>query len=666
MRLPSCFIFIALILGTACNPSEKPSIGDDDKIIYDVFFRGKLTGTYEKWSTGANSFAYQYNYNDRGRGPDNSEQITLNEQHFITAQSISGVNYRKAKVDETFRSDQNTASWKNSMEEKEGDFNGSMLYFRHSGSPAIYEILAQLLLKADDNKVPLYPEGQAELTKKTSIKLSNGSTLDLLMIKGLGMNPSYIWMQEAQMIAQIAGNLHIIKKDWSPLRQEMKTLQDDIEDANLIEMAKQLSHDIDKLVIQNVNVFTADGTMLPKQDVWVEGQKISRINPTNQSPIPEGTTSIDGAGKTLMPGMFDMHTHNTKFRGLLHLAGGVTSVRDLANNKQLKDLAAQFDQNEILGPRIVLFCGIIDGPGEFANQRNVVQDLEEGLAEIEDYKRLGYQQIKIYSSIKPEWVLPLTEKAHELGMRVSGHIPAYMIATQAINQGFNEIQHINMLFLNFLPDTIDTRTPLRHTMPAKHGADLELNSKVYLDFVKLLKAKDILVDPTIAIFENMYISQKGEASPTFNPIIKRLPLMDQRGYYSGGLQKEGAEVARYKASFEKMLEVIADLYRRDIGIVPGTDGLPGFLYHRELELYERAGIPAAEVLQLATIKSAEITGVSDGFGSIEIGKQADLILIDGNPLEDISNIRKVEWTIKGAHLYYAAELYEAMGIQHFK
>lgn len=666
MKLSSFFILTVFVLTSACNQLEEQSVSDADKIIYDVFFRGKLAGTYEKWSTGANSFAYQYNYNDRGRGPDNLEQITLNEQHFITAQSISGVNYRKAKVDETFRSDQNTASWKNSMEEKEGDFNGSMLYFRHSGSPAIYEILAQLLLKADDNKVPLYPEGQAELTKKTPLKLSNGTTLDLLMVKGLGMNPSYIWMQGDQMIAQIAGNLHIIKKDWSSLRQEMKTLQDDIEDANLIEMAKQLSHEIDKVVIQNVNVFRTDGTILPKQDVWIAGQKISSINPTNQRPVPENITSIDGTGKTLMPGMFDMHTHNTKFRGLLHLAGGITSVRDLANNKQLKDLAAQFDQNEILGPRIVYFCGIIDGPGEFANQRNVVQDLEEGLAEIEDYARLGYEQIKIYSSIKPEWVLPLTEKAHELGMRVSGHIPAYMTATQAINQGFNEIQHINMLFLNFLSDTIDTRTPLRHTMPAKHGADLELNSKEYLDFVSLLKTKDILVDPTIAIFENMYISQKGEPSPTYNPIIKRLPLMDQRGYYSGGLQKEGPEIARYQASFEKMLDVIADLYRRDIDIVPGTDGLPGFLYHRELELYERAGIPAAEVLQLATIKSAEITGVADAFGSIEVGKQADLILIDGNPLEDISDIRKVEWTMKGAHLYYAEELYEAMGIQHFK
>ncbi len=657
---------IAIGLTAACSQPTKQSSGDSDKIIYDVVFREKLAGSYEKWSTGDHAFEYSYHYADRGRGPENIEKITLNEQNYITAQSITGVNYSKATVNESFTAKGNIASWKNSMEESEGAFDGSKLYFRHSGSPAIYEILAQLLIASDNKKVDLYPEGEAELSKKIPLKLSNGKSLDLLMIKGLGMNPTYIWMNGVEMVAHISGNLHVIKKDVSSMRLEMKGLQDDIEDENLIEIAKRVSHKVDKVLIQNVNVFTADGALLPGQDVLVEGLNISKINPTGQGTTPGNAQVIDGTGKTLLPGMFDMHTHNTKFRGLLHLAGGVTSVRDLANNKQLKELAAQFDNNEILGPQIVTFCGIIDGPGEFANQRNVVENLEEGLSEIQDYKDLGYQQIKIYSSIKPEWVLPLTEKAHELGMRVSGHIPAFMTATQAINQGYNEIQHINMLFLNFLSDTIDTRTPLRHTMPAKHGADLDLNSKEYLDFVALLKSKDILVDPTVALFENAYVAQKGEPSPTYNPIIKRLPLMNQRSYYSGGLQKDGALVARYKASFQKMLDVIHDLFQRDITIVPGTDGLPGFLYHRELELYERSGIPAVEVLKLATITSAEITGVSDSFGSIEVGKRADLILIDGDPLADISDIRKVEWTMKGAYLYYARELYEAMGIKHFK
>lgn len=660
-------IFSICIFITSCDKSTKSVKNNSNKVIYDVVFRENLAGTYEKWETDENSFGFYYTYTDRGRGPEFSEEITFNKQNFIASQSIKGVNYRKVPIDESFSTNKASAFWVNTMGEYKAAYDDTKLYFRYDGSPAIYEILAQLLLASKSGKVNLYPDGEAELIKKYPLKLSNDITVDLLMIKGLDMNPSYLWMVGNQMVGKISGNLHVVREDLKSMRLEMKTLQDNIEDEYLIDIAKKLTHEVDKIVIQNVNVFTLEGTLLFNQNVLVEDLIIKAINPSGKSTIHKNALVIDGSGKTLLPGMFDMHTHNNKFRGLLHLAGGVTSVRDLANNKQLKALSVQFNKNEILGPRIVTFAGIIDGPGPFANQRNVVDNLEEGLVEIQEYKDLGYQQIKLYSSIKPEWVLPLTEKAHSLNMRVSGHIPAYMTASQAIEQGYNEIQHINMLFLNFLSDTIDTRTPLRHTMPAKYGADLDLNSKEYTDFVSLLKSKDILVDLTVSIFEDMYISKKGEPSPTYNKIINRLPIMNQRSFYSGGLPKSDEKIRfRYNESFNKMLDVIFDLYESGVAVVPGTDGLPGFLYHRELELYEKSGIPAAEVLKLATIKSAEITGVSELYGSIEVGKKADLILIDGNPLENISDIRNVEWTMKDGNLFYAEELYNSTGIKHFK
>jgi hypothetical protein len=654
-------IFLAIGFITGCKES-----GESDKTIYDVVFRENIAGTYEKWQTAEHSLAFYYTYTDRGRGPKYTEEISLNERNFIIDQKIEGVNYLNVAIDEGFSLNENTVSTKSLMGTTEGDFNGDKLYFRYDGSPAVYEVLAQLLLKSETGEVDFYPEGAAALTNKVSFKLSNDASVELLVIKGLELDPTYIWMMGEQMVCKISGNLHVVRQDLSGMRLEMKALQDSIEDESLREVAENLTHMADKVVIQNVNVFTAEGTSISNQDVIIEGKTIKAIQKTGGAIIDQEANIIDGTGKTLMPGMFDMHTHNDKFRGLLYLAGGVTSVRDLANNKQLKGLAAQFDSNEILGPHIVIYSGIIDGPGPFANQRNVIDNLEEGLAEIQDYKDLGYQQIKLYSSIKPEWVRPLTDKAHQLGMRISGHIPAYMTATQAINQGYNEIQHINMLFLNFLSDTIDTRTPLRFTMPAQHGADLDLKSKEYLDFVDLLKSKNILVDPTVAIFENMLVSQSGELSPTYQAIANRFPIIEQRSFYTGGLSKEGEQVSRYKESFDKMLEVVADLFQKGVAIVPGTDGLPGFLYHRELELYVQAGIPAAEVLKMATIKSAQITGVSDVVGSIEVGKRADLILIDGNPLAEISDIRKIEWTMKGGNLYYSKELYNSVGVKYFK
>ncbi len=667
MKYSIVTIFLMAGLTTSCNEISKPGTHPPDKTLYEVVFRESIAGSYEKRNIGDKTYKFVYTYTDRGRGPKFTETITLNKQNFITAQYITGVNYLKDSINESFSTDGTKASWVNSQGKNKEDFSGNKLYFRYDGSPAIYEILAQCLVTSKNNKVNLLPEGEVELIKKIPLQLSNNNPIDLLMIKGLDMTPTYLWMKDNQLIAKISGNLHIIQDDFKEYRLKLKAIQDSIEDEYLIEITKKITHNVEKTIIQNVNVFTAQGTLLHNQDVYVNQQTIVAINPFGKKSLTKNINVIDGSGKTLLPGMFDMHTHNDKFRGILHIAGGITSVRDLANNKQLKNLSIQFDENTIIGPRIVTFCGIIDGPGPYANQRNVVNNLEQALSEIQAYKDLGYQQIKLYSSIKPEWVKPLCEKAHSLGMRISGHIPAYMTASQAINQGYNEIQHINMLFLNFLSDTIDTRTPLRFTMPAKHGANLDLKANQYLDFVELLKSKYILVDPTVSIFENMFVAKKGFPSPTYNKIVKRLPLINQRDFYNGGLPKSDELIEKkYKNSFNKMLEVVYDLYQKGVEIVPGTDGLPGFLYHRELELYEKAGIPAAEVLKLATIKSAQITGLSNLLGSIEVGKKADLILIDGNPLENISDIRNVEWTMKDGNLFYANELYASMGIEHFK
>ncbi|MBU2996663.1 amidohydrolase family protein [Cellulophaga baltica] len=666
MRKPILFIVLMVLFVVSCKETDKVENNTDKEVVYEVVFREKLAGEYTKKITGDNSYNYFYTYTDRGRGPEYTEHITLNEDSFIIDQSIEGVNYRKVPVSEYFKSNSGAASWENSKGEDKGKIKADELYFRYDGSPAIYEILAQKLLATNVKKVNLFPKGEAELVKNMPMKLENGTELDLLMIKGLDMSPTYLWMKGDQMIASIDGNLHVIQKDYVPMRSEMQKMQGQVEDDYLIEISKTLTHDIDKVVIKNVNVFTEEGSILENQDVFVDGDIIKEISPTDKGTIYADAQVVDGTEKTLMPGMFDMHTHNGKSRGILHVAGGITSVRDLANNKQLYKLRDQFEANDIIGPHIVTFCGIIDGPGPFANQRNVVETLEEGLAEIQDYKDLGYQQIKLYSSIKPEWVKPLIDKAHGLGMRVSGHIPAFMTASQAINQGYNEIQHINMLFLNFLGDTIDTRTPLRFTMVAKHGLDLDLKSKEYLDFVDLLKRKDILIDPTVAIFENMFVSQKGEPSPTYSKIMNRLPVINQRQFYAGGLPKTEITTPIYKESYDNMLAVVNDLFNRGVTVVPGTDGLPGFLYHRELELYVRAGIPVAEVLKLATIKSAKITGTDKEYGSIKEGKKADLILVDGNPLSEISDIRRVEWTMKGAHMFYSKELYDVMGISNFE
>ncbi|MEQ9413301.1 MAG: hypothetical protein RIF39_05695, partial [Cyclobacteriaceae bacterium] len=276
MKYSAIIFLIVLGLTSACTPSNKSE--GEDKIIYDVVFREDLAGTYEKWKTADRSFGYYYTYTDRGRGPEYTEEISLNDQNFISSQTIKGVNYLKASIDESFSSTDATAVSKNLMGTTKGDFYGEELYFRYDGSPAVYEILAQLLLKSETGKVKLYPEGEAELTNNIPLQLSDGSSVELLVINGLDLDPTYLWMMNDHMVGKISGNLHIVRKDLSPLRLEMKKVQDNIEDESLIEVAKKLSHDINNVVIKNVNVFTAGGALLPNRDVFVEGQTIKGIH----------------------------------------------------------------------------------------------------------------------------------------------------------------------------------------------------------------------------------------------------------------------------------------------------------------------------------------------------------------------------------------------------
>src|SRR6185436_1257375 len=165
----------------------------------------------------------------------------------------------------------------------------------------------------------------------------------------------------------------------------------------------------------------------PNTTIVVRGDRVEAVGAG--IPAPGGGTMIDANGKTVIPGLWDMHVHLSATDGLLHIANGVTTVRDLANDIDfLIGLRKKFDEGAAIGPR-VLMAGFMDGPGPFAGPTKVlVSTPEEAVKWVEKYKELGYEQIKIYSSVKPELVPVIAKRAHELGLRVSGHVPAYMRA----------------------------------------------------------------------------------------------------------------------------------------------------------------------------------------------------------------------------------------------
>ncbi len=658
----SIFLIILLV---SCGSSEKKQ--EYPSRDYNVYMRGKLAGKHSSTLDKEGNYIYNFEYNDRGRGPEIEEKIKLNDKGSITSLQISGVNYLKDTISEVFSYNKEKARWKSTSEQGITESDGTPFYASVNGTLGDTELLIRKLLASPNHVVPLLPSGSVKIENIDSIEVENNA-LRLLEITGFGFVPSYVWLDDDDRVfASVSSWLTIIEEKNAPLIEQLLEIQTEKENAFFRSLAQELTDTPSGAVaIKNVNLFDSNsGEILPNRTVIINGNTIASVL-TDDASLPEGVIEIDGTNKTLLPGLFDNHCHVQKEDGLLHLAAGVTSIRDMANSMELIEIRKEFDSNTSIGPRVVTMSGFIDQKGPFAGPGLTITNVDEGLKAIQDFKDNGYHQIKLYSSINPSWVKPLAQKAHDLDLKLSGHIPAHMLAEDAIKDGFDEIQHVNMLALNFLSDTIDTRTPLRFSAVAEHTYKLDLKGDDFKSFVKLLKDKGIEIDPTVSIFEGMFTTKAGEPDPQFEAVLDRLPIQVRRGFYSGGLPIPKGKEQQFKDSFQKLLDIIYELHTNGVTILPGTDATPGFALHKELENYVRAGIPANEVLQLATITSAKNTFTDNRLGSIEKGKLADLILVDGNPSENISDIRRVVMTIKDGKIFNPKSLYAALGIAHFE
>jgi len=389
------------------------------------------------------------------------------------------------------------------------------------------------------------------------------------------------------------------------------------------------------------------------------------IKAISESPIDDDDAiRIDGSGKSLMPGMWDMHGHFGLSDGVLNIAGGITSVRDIGGvHEKTSDVIAKFNSGQVVGPNTYR-AGFMDKTGPYASGWHAAT-LEEALDRVDFYAENGYIQIKLYSSIEPEWVAPIAERAHSHGMRLSGHIPAFMSAEQAVRAGYDEIQHINMVFLNFSAgDREDTRQQIRFTLYGDEAGNLDLDSEEVEDFIALLKENNVSVDPTAAIFETMLVHLPGDPDPAFAAVIDHLPPAIGRSLYNPQFDIRD-KVETWNRSNANQGAMLKKLHDSGIQLVPGSDNMAAFTVHRELEVYSESGISNADVLRIATLDSARIVGVDDKTGSITIGKASDVVLVDGNPFEDMSAVRRATLVMKGDTLYRPDELYKAVGVEPF-
>ncbi|MGH8077840.1 MAG: amidohydrolase family protein, partial [Lysobacter sp.] len=324
------------------------------------------------------------------------------------------------------------------------------------------------------------------------------------------------------------------------------------------------------------------------------------------------------------------------------------------------------EAGELLSPRVVA-AGFIEGESKFSARNGFVIDtMAEAREAVDWYAAHDYPQVKIYNSFPKALLRDTAAYAHSKGLRVSGHVPAFMRAQDVVEQGYDEIQHINQVLLNFfVDDKTDTRTLQRFYLPAEKTDALDLDSKPVQDFIAMLAAKQIVIDPTLATFEFLH-QRNGEMSPVIAAVADHLPSDIQRGRRAAEMNiPDDATAARYNRSYAKMVEFVGRLYKAGVPLVAGTDEIPGFTLQRELELYVQAGLTPAQALQVATWNGAKYAGVLSDRGSIEPGKRADLLLVDGDPTARIGDIRNVALVLKGDTAYYPSEIHEALGIKPF-
>ncbi len=280
----------------------------------------------------------------------------------------------------------------------------------------------------------------------------------------------------------------------------------------------------------------------------------------------------------------------------------------------------------------------MDGDGPYAIGINRVNSAADADKWVTKYHDANFQQIKIYSSMKPENVKAICADAHKLGMTVTGHIPIGMNAYEGVDDGMDMINHLHYITDLLMPKDFDWKKATRQErMNAMASADI--NSDAGRKAVAFFKEHGTVIDPTIALFELQWRAASQPATD-IEPGIARVAPELREPLTSGGMPPEVAPVGQ--KIFQHSLEVIEALHKAGVPIVAGTDQtVPGFSVYREIELYQKAGFTPLEALQAATIVPARAMKVDADSGSLEVGKRADLDVLDANPLDDIHNVRTV-------------------------
>jgi hypothetical protein len=398
--------------------------------------------------------------------------------------------------------------------------------------------------------------------------------------------------------------------------------------------------------------------------VLVEDGRVIGVGPAASAAIPAQAQIIDGAGRTLLPALWDSHSHfGSDEMGVRLLSQGIAFIRDPGNDTETSvPRRARIEAGTLLGPHIVASL-MIDGPGPLATPAVIVSNRAEALQAVNRARELGFTGVKLYGSVDPALVAPIAAEAHRLGLRVHGHIQRGFRPADAVAAGYDEITHINWIMMQGMPQAVIDRSNglERFYGPYRYGPALDFKAEPMNSFLADLARRRIVVDPTLVVFEGDFI-KRDELPRSLLPFAGSLPPLVER-YSRGPDIAPTAEVPveQIELGFRKWQSLVKELHDRGVPIVAGTDGA-GLGLVRELELYVEAGLSPADAIRTATIVPATQFGLVSRTGSLEVGKQADLLLVQGDPSVSIGDLRNVEYVMTRGRLMKASDLRSAAGL----
>jgi hypothetical protein len=423
---------------------------------------------------------------------------------------VSGSSTMGAVVGERFDVADGRMRWTSRIDQGDEAVDSGALFLPLESSPAYTGQLVRSLLQRADRASPVVGGHRLTAEKVATLTLSGPAgpvPVVLVSVTGADSQPWYLWMRDdgsdALFGVGFPGFWAVLPRGFESHLDTLMARQTLAQDERLVGLQRKLAQPLPGLtLVRNVRWFDAPAArMRGPSDVWVSGGRIGAITPPGAlAARPDAL--IDGSGRTLLPGLIDMHAHLWAGAGLNNLAAGVTTVRDMGNDNQtLLALQARIVRGELPGPTVIA-AGFIEGKSAFSSRGGfVVDSLDAARAAVDWYAARGYRQIKLYNSITPAWVRSLTAHAHRRGLTVAGHVPAFMTAEQAVRDGYDELTHINQVMLNFVvrPGD-DTRTLTRFTRIGEDAQALDLTSPKARAFLRLLRQRGTVVDPTLGTF----------------------------------------------------------------------------------------------------------------------------------------------------------------------